>query len=590
VIIDHISYLSEIDGELQLTLNVDRNKGSYTFENSGLKLAGLQLQLKGNITDMDDHVMMDLALSSPKADLPSLLSLIPEKYRTGTGDYNYSGDVEFNGSFKGRSDASHSPLIAFSFVSKHANLNPKGTPYHLKNLNGKGYFTNRKNNAHPVTYLKLENFTGTLEGKPIRATVEIENFAKPRLSVSAEFEADLKALSNFFKPDTLESISGLAMIDATFNGISGEKSTYRSSGNIRFSNVDFHLKKKPVDFRNFNGLLHLEGNDLVVEELTGQAGGSDFRLTGSFHNLFAWLMAENQSLNITASLQSKNLHLDELMAKEIETSPSHEDTVYRLNFSEKIRLDLEVSIGQLQFRKFMASDLNGTVALENKKLITRELDFNTSDGSVKLKGSIDNQLSDSLKISYDAMINNLDINKLFYEMGNFGQEVIVDKNLKGRVTAQVVFKSSWSNRLELNENSIYARSNITIENGELINFTPLLALSRFLKGSDLKTVKFSTLTNIIEIKDRKINIPLMEIKSSAIDITTIGQHSFDNIVDYKLRLYLSQIMGRKVREQNTEFGTIEDDGVGRPMVYLSMKGKASDPKFTWDRASVGEKD
>jgi hypothetical protein len=40
---------------------------------------------------------------------------------------------------------------------------------------------------------------------------------------------------------------------------------------------------------------------------------------------------------------------------------------------------------------------------------------------------------------------------------------------------------------------------------------------------------------------------------------------------------------------NTEFGTVEDDGLGRPRIYLSMKGPASDPKFTWDRKGTEQK-
>jgi hypothetical protein len=54
-------------------------------------------------------------------------------------------------------------------------------------------------------------------------------------------------------------------------------------------------------------------------------------------------------------------------------------------------------------------------------------------------------------------------------------------------------------------------------------------------------------------------------------------------------LYLSQILGKKVKQQNTEFGTIEDDGLGRTMLHLTMKGPLSDPKFVWDRKSVEQK-
>ncbi|MBL0339706.1 MAG: hypothetical protein IPP71_01610 [Bacteroidetes bacterium] len=570
VLLADLTYLSKATCQLQLSLNVDKTKGLYTFNESTLQLSKLTLNLTGTLLNPKDFVEVDLQISSPTADLPALLSLIPEKYKASTKGYNYSGSIEFKGAVKGRSDKTHSPLVTFSFNSRDVSLNPKDSPYHLRKMNCNGFFTNRKNKAFPVTYLKLQNFKAELEGKPVAASIEIENFNKPKINVEASLEADLKAMSRFFKPDTLEEISGSMKINARFYGIAGEKATYKSSGDISVSNVDFRIKQKPTPFKIKSALFHLDGNDLLVQELYGSAGKSDFNVTGNFQNLFAWLFSDIQKLAVTASVQSNFLDLDELMAKERSVSNT-QDTVYRLRLSEKLQLQVELDVRSFKFRKFQATALTGSVKLENRLLTTPELNLETVNGNVKLKGSIDNRSGDSLRIEYDAIVNGLDINKLFYEMGNFGQQMIVDKNLKGTVSAVVKFKSSWSDKLVLNENSIYAKSEITIENGELIDFEPVLALSKFLKGSDLKNIKFSTLTNTIEIKNRRIYIPLMEIKSTALDLTTSGEHTFDNVVNYKLQLYLSQIMGRKVRAQNSEFGTIEDDGLGRPKVFLSMK-------------------
>jgi len=588
VIFENVRYLSQVDCNVQMSLQVDKTNGTYTFRNTRLQLADLSLGLEGVLTDNTDGVDLNLQISSPSADLPALLSLIPGKYTVGTKDYNYSGKVEFSGSVKGHSGKKSSPVIAFNFRSIDVSLNPKDTPYRLNKMNGTGYFTNRKSKTTPVTYLKLENFSATLEGKPILVDLEVENFNAPLIKLKASIAADLKALSRFYLPDTLESVSGDLFADINFNGIASEKSTYQSSGSVRFEKVNFRVKQKPLNFTGFSGIIHLRGNDVLVEEVSGIAGTSDFTVKGSFNNLVAFLLLENQKLEIKSTLASNRINLDELMLKDINRSQV-KDTVYRLNFSEQLKFQVDATIGELKFRKFSATNIRGTIALESKILTTKDLDFNTAGGTVSLKGVIDDRPVQKLLISYDAVINKVNINSLFYEMGNFGQTVLVNRNLKGTVTAGIRFSSTWSDRLEVDENSIYAKSDITIENGELIDFEPMLALSRFLKGTDLKTIKFSTLTNTIEIKNRNIHIPLMEIKSSAIDITASGLHSFDNIVDYKLRLYLSQILGRKVKQQNTEFGTIEDDGLGRPMIFLSMKGPASDPKFEWDRKSVEKK-
>jgi len=133
------------------------------------------------------------------------------------------------------------------------------------------------------------------------------------------------------------------------------------------------------------------------------------------------------------------------------------------------------------------------------------------------------------------------------------------------------------------------QSKFTIEQGELLKFEPMMALSKYIKGADLQNIKFNTLKNTIEIRNRKIFIPAMEIKSTALEMTASGTHSFDNIVDYKIQLLLSQLVGKKVKQMNTEFGTIEDDGLGRTKLFLSMTGPVSNPKIKYDSKGVEQK-
>lgn len=303
--IDEITYLSKSKCKLQLSLDVDRDKGLYTFNHSTLQLSKLTLNLSGKITNLSDYLLT--LTYSWQVQMPICLHcypLIPEKYKANTTAYNYSGNIEFTGKLLGRSDKTHSPLFTLSFKSRDVSLNPKNSPYHLRKMNCTGYFTNRKNNAYPVTYLRLQNFKARLEGKPVEAEIEIENFSKPKINIVAALQADLKAISRFYKPNTLEEISGLLKMNARFNGIAGDKTTYRSSGDIRIINADFRLKQKPTAFKISNGLFHLQGNDLMVEELSGTADKSDFTVNGSFHNLFAWLLSEDQNLNVEAVVKS----------------------------------------------------------------------------------------------------------------------------------------------------------------------------------------------------------------------------------------------------------------------------------------------
>jgi hypothetical protein len=106
---------------------------------------------------------------------------------------------------------------------------------------------------------------------------------------------------------------------------------------------------------------------------------------------------------------------------------------------------------------------------------------------------------------------------------------------------------------------------------------------------DLNHIRFSTLTNTVSIADRKLSIPMMEINSSALNISGSGVHDFDNNIDYHLRLLMSDVLGKKVKQNSDEFGEIADDGLGRTQLFLGMKGTVDNPKFTYDRKAVAEK-
>jgi hypothetical protein len=208
---------------------------------------------------------------------------------------------------------------------------------------------------------------------------------------------------------------------------------------------------------------------------------------------------------------------------------------------------------------------------------------------VNLKGDINATRSDSILISCSAKIKGLDVRELFYEMENFQQNTLTDKNLRGRTDVDLQFASRWSSDLTINPARVVVDGNIKIFNGELIDFSPVLSLSRFVKLSELQHIRFSTMENNIQIHDRKIFIPSMEIKSSALNLTASGTHTFNNMVDYSVKLLLSDVLGKKVKEQNSEFGIVEDDGLGKSSLFLRMSGPADNPKFAYDKKAVMKK-
>jgi hypothetical protein len=115
-------------------------------------------------------------------------------------------------------------------------------------------------------------------------------------------------------------------------------------------------------------------------------------------------------------------------------------------------------------------------------------------------------------------------------------------------------------------------------------------LSTFIELSELENISFQQLDNDFFIRNNNLYIPQMEVKSSAADLSVNGKHSFDNDYEYHVKMLLSQILSRK-RSKNksniTEFGVVEDDGLGRTSLLLKIIGKGEVAKVAYDMKAAG---
>ena len=84
----------------------------------------------------------------------------------------------------------------------------------------------------------------------------------------------------------------------------------------------------------------------------------------------------------------------------------------------------------------------------------------------------------------------------------------------------------------------------------------------------------------------------MEIKSTALTVHVSGTHSFENYMDYKIELLLSDILSKKLKRNNSnknlDLSNLEHDHSGKTTVHLKMKGDVDDPKISFNSLQLKE--
>ena len=130
---------------------------------------------------------------------------------------------------------------------------------------------------------------------------------------------------------------------------------------------------------------------------------------------------------------------------------------------------------------------------------------------------------------------------------------------------------------------------IDILNGELVGFEPMKELSTFAKLKELEHVEFDRLKNEIEIRDERVIIPAMLIRSTALNLVMGGNHYFDDRIEYYFKVNLLDVLARKFRFGKTRLSDVDDINEGLINLYVAMTGTVDDPIIKTDKKLVIEK-
>ncbi len=589
---DSTIYIKKKNIHSQVDLAVDTEMPSYKITKGKLKIENLVVEVTGNVIAANNEPVLNLGIKGKDMDIKSVLSLIPDKYKGKINDYESNGEFYFSATVQGSFSNKQTPQVVADFGIKNADISRIKDNIVLHNVNLNGHYSNGNKNKKQPSELTLIPFSATINKGSIAGEVSFRNLDNPSFDGKIKGSLSLDELQKFIKIDTIETITGQIKIDAEFTGegkniSSGNYDAVTTNGDLSITGMNLKLKNNSMTFTAINGDFKFDNNDLVINSFNGNAGHSDFDMKGTFKNMMGFILKENQDITVDATFISKNIDLNELLANKDKTKESN--SKYKLRFSEHINVNLNSEIQHLVFRKFEATNIQGTIKLKDKKLICDPVVLSTMGGNITTSGLVDGSDTTKLLVTCFSDMNSINITKLFYEFENFGETAITDKNIKGVASAKVNFATELSPELKINMDKLYAGADMTIENGELNNVEAMKSLSRFIELKDLENVRFSTLKNQIEIKNKMVTIPKMEVKSNAINIIASGTHTFNNDINYKVKLSLNELLAkksRKVKTENDEFGEIADDGLGRKNIFLLMTGTLDHPVIKYDSKSA----
>ena len=586
---DHFVFAKNKLLTLDLMLAINNQTETYSFTKGFIDLDMLQLNLEGSITNKPKSVLFDVKVGARKLDIPAMLSLLPGSVNIPT-DLQSEGELYFNGMIKGEASETNSPEISLTFGVKNGKLK-KGDGLSINQIKFSGEFGNGAAHNARHSFVKLNDLQFNINEGKVNGNLVIADFTNPEMKLHLAGNARAQDIIAFVKNGAVKRAQGNVKFDIDFEGFLAHVNSTnwlknKASGTIDLdlSNVEFDNDKNRTE--TFKALFTVNGKDVEINRLDAKINQSDVKVTGVLHNLIPFLLINGERLDAQINYQSNYLDINNFAM----LGKASNDTIQTgFSLPDNITISANVGAGKLMYNLFTAQNVSAKVLWRGKVISLQDFTAQTMEGDIKLDGQIENAPDGRFLITASSHLKGINITRLFKECNDFGQQEITQKNLNGKLSGEVNFVGVWSSNFTCDLNKLYVLSKIKVSNGELVNYEPLNTLGKYIDVNDLRNLKFADLDNTIEIKNKTIFIPQFDVKNNALNITLSGSHSFDNVVDYRMKIKLSELLKNKRKKLSNEFNEEEataDRGVN---LYMRMKGPIDNISITYDKLGTKQK-
>jgi hypothetical protein len=568
-----------------LDLNLHKSDSGIFFRKGTLKIESFNFGISGMIS-VDNK--LDLKITGRNIDISKIKKFLPEKFLKKFMEYTPTGIMRIDCGLNGLIDRKNNPDIAINFSLENGHVSYEKSKIKLNKLSFSGNFNNGKLKSPATSVLLINQIKATLGSADYSGSFIVENFKSPKIDLIFSGDVIPSELTEFFNLKKISWSEGSIRLNLKLSGNLALKDKYSLTDFMRlnpkavlqFKSLSIGLNNNKVVIKDINGNI-MVARHLWTEDFSFSYNDQRVKIDGNFTNLPAWLAGEPVYIKAVANLSIGNLIPSYFIPDS--SSVSAKQTSFKL--PDGVDFDINLSIDNLTYKKFSASNIKGKLIYKPGILSFKSFNLKSLDGYISGDCFMAREKGKSFISHGIFKLDRIDINKAFVTFNNFGQDFLKAENIAGSLSGNLSILMPLDSMLNPNAKGTTAEGQYTITDGALINFDPVKSLSRFIELSELENITFSKLENDFYIRNNYIAIPQMDIRSSASDFTISGKHDFDNIYEYHVKMYLSELNSKKAKKNkpySTEFGAVEEDGLGRTSIFLKITGKGEDIKVGYD--------
>jgi len=550
------SYLKEkpLSGDFTLRLDAQKN---LLLKDVELEIDKHPFVFNGTFYTAAAQPHFHLAIETKKVKYAGAVSLLNPVIQAKLNLVGIDEPVNMKADLNGLLAYRSIPLVKIDMEVKDAKLvTPVGS---FNECTFNGSFNNQEDPAQLRTdensAIRLSNFKAKWSEIPITAkSIKVVNLKQPFIDCDLQSTFQLTNFNELAGSNSLQFSKGSGEMNIQYKGtIAKSDSAYPFlNGTIQFREAELAYLPRNLLLKNCSGTVRFKDQDVFIEKLKAQGGGTSLVMDGSIKNLLTLINNNPEKLEINWNISTPSLNVVDFMnylgnrsatvakkgsaAGKIKSASGKIDRMLEYGTAQ-----LTINAGKVLYKKFQATNVGANISLLQGRIVLNSARLNHAGGVLAVSGSLtDGAGSNPLQLK--ANLTNVDIPGIFYGFNNFGQDAITDKNMKGRISAAVLITGALNNKAAQMISNLDGTVNFSISNAELNNFEPLQKVSEVIfKKRDFSNVRFAELKNTLTIHGSAININRMEINSSVFTMFVEGVYDTKKGTDLDLRVPLRNL-------------------------------------------------
>jgi len=584
----------QVSGKFKLQFNP--NSKILEFENIHLSVDRHPFVFTGKFFLGEVPALFNLTINTENIPYKKATALLTSNIRKKLDQYDIGNNITSINTILDATDPDdHNPSIHLTVIIKRSNII---TPFaNFADASFTGSFINERikgrGRIDENSTLVFRSFSGTWQNVQLNSdTITVNNLLHPFLSCDIHSNFNLVAFNTLTDYQTIEFTKGTGALDIVYKGPILDQDSLERTVNGTFNLDSASLTYLPRNFllKDCNGKIRFENKDMYIDKLIAHTSGSELNIDAGIKNLFSLIDKNAEKPILDCSITSPKLNLTDFtpfLKRKKAAIEKKKRKILIIKTVSKImgvvndaEVHLQLKAKQLIYKKFYATNVSAGILLSNDKVELNNVLLGHAGGTLTLTGSLLNN-PDNNAVLVRSKMHEMDINKLFLAFDNFGQHAITDKNLKGKLGADINMSGMISEKAEIIPNSLKGTIDFNIRDGELIQFEPVEKISQTVfKERDFSDIHFAELKDKFDIDGTKIKVNRMEIHSTALNMFVEGTHDLKNGTDISIQIPLSNLKEKNINIEPINRGVKSKTGVS---VRLRAKtGEDGKLKISWD--------